>query len=119
MPDSLPGERNGGMYDWAKERDTLADMARVRGVPDSERPDGVVATEGFSGHKGIYLANLEGWLGGRFPALLGQRDELREALEELTNAAREFSTSASYTVEKGVEEEFVATLEHAEELLGE
>lgn len=61
---------------WAQARKTIEDMRRVDGVPDSDRADGVVSTSEFSGHKSIYLANLEGFLGGRFPVLLAERDEL-------------------------------------------
>jgi hypothetical protein len=57
-----------------------ADMERCQDTPDDE----------WGGHKGVYLANLEGVLGGMAPglALLGTRalttiGELREALERI------------------------------------
>lgn len=86
MPDETPDR-------WRQARDVIADMKRVGGVPDSTRPDGVVTTPEFSGHKSIYLANLEGFLGGRFPALLKERDQLFDALR-LMAAARDASLFA-------------------------
>ena len=65
---------------WQRDRETLAELRRGRDIPPSDRPDGVVTTAEFSGHRGIYLANLEGVLGGRFPPLLCERDSLAWAL---------------------------------------
>lgn len=78
MPDAAP-------YNWEKERETLTDMEVKQAIPDAE----------FPGHKGIYLANLEGWLGSRFPVLLRERDDLREQVQAvipLIESVREFVT---------------------------
>jgi hypothetical protein len=70
-------------YDWEKERETIADMAAKDAIPDAE----------FPGHKGIYMANLEGWLGGRFPALLAERDVQKARADRVTEAARDLLDS--------------------------
>lgn len=75
----MPRNQSGSLYDWQSERDALATLAQFREIP----------AEQFPGHKAIACANLEGFIGGRFPALLAQRDELVAALEAADKALME------------------------------
>jgi len=47
-----------------------------------------------------------------------ENERLREALDNLAEAAYEFSTLADYTVAEGIEADFVAALDDAIKLLG-
>lgn len=61
---------------WESERKALTDLRAAREIP----------REQFPGHKEIYCSNLEGFLGGRFPALLAERDRLLAENERLREA---------------------------------
>jgi hypothetical protein len=58
---------------WEQARQTIKDLRAAREIPRGE----------FPGHKEIYCSNLEGFLGGRFPALLAERDALCAEVERL------------------------------------
>lgn len=77
-------------WGWQQHRETIEDLARAREIPRSE----------FPGHKEIYCSNLEGFLGGQFPALLRERDELAAEVERLRSARegahRNFSQLADW-----------------------
>jgi hypothetical protein len=61
---------------WQQCREAITDLAAAREVP----------REQFPGHKEIYCSNLEGFLGGQFPALLRERDELAAEVTRLREA---------------------------------
>ena len=46
-----------------------------------------------------------------------ERDRLREALGELAEAAREFTTQAEYAVEESYEDDLMGCISQAEELV--
>lgn len=71
--DSVAHPAQSATRGWEQARQTIEDLRAARGVPREE----------FPGHKEIYCSNLEGFLGGRFPVLLAERDELVAEVERL------------------------------------
>lgn len=60
-------------------RHSLAEMKRAQETPDEE----------WGGHKGIFLANQEGFLGGFAGPLLNYIEQLEEAADKLAHCLRE------------------------------